>query len=121
MTPLKKKKFCIEESAWYEGYHDPEIRWNGWACPYFTFDQAKAMCEGFQAEGEAFNKEFHPGNPDAEAFKWVYVELLDCFVIGMADGEPEAYGAHQMDTEDGPMKLYAIGAWGWVWMTNTDF
>lgn len=33
---LQKAYFRIDDSKFYEGWHNPQHRWNGWACPWFS-------------------------------------------------------------------------------------
>lgn len=47
---MKKAKFYVSESPSFEGYYDPSVNWNGFACPYFTLEVLDKIVEHFQDE-----------------------------------------------------------------------
>lgn len=51
---MKKALFQIENSPMYMGYTDG-TRWNGWATPFFTLEEAKkSKLIGMQVETQCF-------------------------------------------------------------------
>lgn len=87
--------FSIDGGKEYEGVHRPNVRWNGWACPYFTFETANTLLTELEIP-----------------FK--YNEERDMFEV-----EDQSYPEEGPDQYEGLLfdgvKRYAIGAWGWVW------
>ena len=47
---IKKAYFNIDGSDYYEGYYDKNVRWNGWAIPFFEKD----IADTFTGERERF-------------------------------------------------------------------
>jgi len=79
--------------------------WNGWECPFFTMEQA----EVFAAQWRALSEE-HTATFDAATDSWTFSDPTN--------GGPE--DADVFDGIDavgpqGPLHVYAIGAWGWTW------
>ncbi|VWC80362.1 hypothetical protein BLA39750_01151 [Burkholderia lata] len=75
-------------------------RWNGWECPYFTIEEAMKLLEHPYLHGLRY---------DAEG---------DKFIMDDGDGEDlyETVFASEVVLVDGnPIKVYAIGAFGWCW------
>lgn len=73
----------VSIAAWSNG-----LRWNGWAMPYFTFEQGLEVIKFFP--------ELH-FDAARDAFVWV-------------DGdEDEVYSGATIDTDFGPIKAYPIG------------
>lgn len=86
-------EFRCDDQVWYKGKHRPNIRWNGWACPYFTRETAEAILRDI---------------PDT-TFR--YDEARDMIIMtyqGIEDHEWEGI------LFDG-VKMYAIGAYNWTW------
>lgn len=93
------------DSLTVEAAYVTDVRWNGFACPYFTRTQADLLAEMINAESI--------GNPDAVVIEWdapssgyriidPAYPADDQLVLGvMVDGHPEP--------------LYPIGAWSWTW------
>ena len=44
-----KAFFNIGNSEYYEGYYDKEVRWNGWARPYFEKEIADCIAHNFSS------------------------------------------------------------------------
>lgn len=94
----------VKLPAFYPAYTN-DSRWNGWVMPYFTLETARAMIE---AEGWGDTMPY-----DAE---------LDAFIDKSSGYEEEAWPVKGeiLQTVDGPLKLYGIGAGAWVWWEVTD-
>jgi hypothetical protein len=87
---MVKANFTIDDMETFEGWHDPHVRWNGFACPFFERAAADRV---------------------AQAFGLRYVEPCDAYV-----DETDAYAGMQRDS----LHLYAIGAQGWTWCEAGD-
>ena len=101
---MRPAKFTIEvyPEQTFDGFSRGED-WNGWACPYFDFEQAKKVMEAHRQRG----------------WKAWYDELDDQFVFDFShdgDGEPDAFPAEVI----GGKKLYPIGAFCWIWEGATS-
>ena len=103
---MKKAVFTIGEyPKAYIGYTSGK-RWNGWATPYFEFEEAQRVAEGF--------------NECAE-YPIQYDEVYDQFyILDNESGELEKWPGEGIHTADGIKKLYGIGAYSWVWDEITD-
>ena len=74
--------------------------WNGWACPYFCYDEAIRIMHGF--------------NECAESPMY-YDEATDSFCVKDEEGFSEIYKGIDIATPDGIKHLYPIGYCCWVW------
>jgi hypothetical protein len=92
---MRKAMFSIESlsNQIFEGYTQDET-WNGWACPYFTFEEASKIVEAQRKTGE-----------DA----W-YDQDSDQFIFRI-QGEEEVFPAIQIQN----LKVYSIGSTSWIW------
>lgn len=105
---LRKAKFSLDTyDTSFEGWTDGTL-WNGWATPLFENEEATRIVD-MHNKAEPFDKD-DPGRAwyDAEADQF-------CFVLASTDGEVEYFQGFERETQSGKLKLYAIGAWFWVW------
>jgi hypothetical protein len=72
-----------------------EESWNGWACPYFAFEQAQEIADA---------------HSKCLITNATYNEIEDKFVFGFSD-ENEEYSAISINGK----KLYPIGNASWIW------
>lgn len=83
----------------FDGYSLGEV-WNGFACPYFTFEQAQRVADVSRRFG----------------FGAWYDEDLDQFVFA---GEDESSDPNECESFPSTMidgaKFYPIGAFTWIW------
>lgn len=84
----------------YMAHLDPAVRWNGWACPYFDFDEASRMAG-----------EFAGINPDEEM---AYDPERDCFFVSYAGEGGDVIEEYYGVDADGEV-LYPIGNALWIW------
>jgi hypothetical protein len=97
---MRPTKFAIDflEGKTFDGYTREED-WNGFACPYFSFEQAQHLIDAWHSRGwnAGYNKE------------------ADSFLFEIASGagvtEDEIYSSLEIEG----MKLYPIGAFNWIW------
>lgn len=69
--------------------------WNGWARPYFTFEQAQHLVEAHRLHGG----------------KAWYDETQDAFAFEVNQDEVDTFPAEVVENR----KLYPIGAGCWIW------
>ena len=97
---MKKALFQINEGPIYMGYTSG-ARWNGWATPYFTLEEAQKL----QAEWNI-----------GEDLSILYDVTKDAFVCKYEDDdEPYVWEGEDIQTEDGIKHLYGIGAYSHIW------
>lgn len=103
----RKATFSIDgiEGQSFTGWTTGET-WNGWATPYFEFEQAEKITA-------ALGKDCGRFDPAADAF--ITRESCD-----MGVGESETWTALSIETPDGTKKVYAIGAYGWCWQEDKE-
>lgn len=90
----------------FPGYTGGEA-WNGFACPYFDFDQAQVLVAAWREQGWA-------AHYDETADAFVFSVNQD-FETGKSD-ESEAFAAVEIEGH----KFYPIGAFGWTWEEQHD-
>jgi len=92
---MKSTKFSIEiyGNEVFDGYTKNED-WNGWACPYFTFEESVKIVDAHRKSGQ--KAEY---NQDSNAF---YFEIQDNY---------EVYKSTELEG----IKLYPIGNSNWIW------
>lgn len=98
---MKKSFFALDAlgNQEFEGLDTTE-HWNGWAVPFFTFEQAQQIVAAWRSAG----------------WEASYSERIDAFVFGACneehDGEEhESFGAFERDGT----KLYVVGSYVWTW------
>jgi len=72
--------------------------WNGWACPYFTYENAMRLAELA---------------PDLHL--WYYIEK-DSFITTDESYDPQEFEAMIIDG----VKYYPIGNYSWCWFDMTE-
>ncbi len=82
----------------FDGYTRGED-WNGFACPYFTFEQANQIVAITNENG----------------IKAQYIEAEDAFMFVIEQETEMFYPAR-----DEIIKLYPIGAFCWIWNQETE-
>lgn len=87
-------EFTIDGETNYKGKHNPDVRWNGFACPYFTFEVAKKIAEDMNYTFEY--------NEDRDMITMTY---------RACDDDVTEYFGQLFEG----VRMYAIGAWDWVW------
>lgn len=100
---MRPAKFKIESLGYeiFDGFTKGED-WNGWACPYFTFDQAQKVLRQFNRLREiTWSKDlaFYDSGSDSFIFPVDY------------ENEPELFEAI---VENG-QKFYPLGTFCWIW------
>ena len=96
---MRKALFNIDGGQVYVGYTSGRL-WNGWATPYFPLEEALKIC----AE---WNDEYNP---------MTYDEVNDEFrILYESDDEPYIWRGEDIETVDGKLHLYGIGAYSHIW------
>lgn len=96
----------------FEGWHNPAVRWNGFATPAFEKSEADRIMAWQQAHEDAESERI---TFDVERDSYVivnpsYPEDPNLYVEGFeADCDVEGIGGKSK-------RLYAIGSWSWTWM-----
>lgn len=93
---LRQSRFTIEAlpGEAFDGYSIGE-NWNGWACPYFTFEEAIRIAD---AHEKILN------------VKITYKDSDDMFILNPID-EVEEYASILIAGK----KLYPMGSFSWIW------
>ena len=82
--------------------------WNGWACPYFTFENAMIVVDQINQDQEYCNQNQLPISI------LMYSKCNDTFYYIADDQEPECIDAYEGMMIDG-VKYYPIGNCSWCW------
>ena len=97
---MRKALFYIDGGSVYTGYTNGDL-WNGWATPYFTYEEAQRL----QAE---FNQ--------GDGLRMFYDCQADKFIMQYEDeDEPYIWVGEDIQTVDGKLHLYGIGAYSHIW------
>lgn len=97
---FRESYFCSDAAdVRFHGYTNGDT-WNGFACPYFEYDEAVRVLEAL-------------GN------KWTYDGQLKVFLVfneaDPPDYEPEEFYAVEIEIDDKKIEVYGIGAYSWAW------
>lgn len=103
----EKAYFSIGSNEYYEGYHIENIRWNGFARPYF---------EGYIAD-------LFVNNFSTKDYQIVYDKYTDCYICktlenGKVIGSDIAEKTI-INTKEGRKEVYDFGSVGWTWDSYT--
>ena len=104
---FRKATFTLDSlpNVAFEGFTDGST-WNGFACPYFTFDVAEDILQQSEVNG----------------YRWDYDADQDVFLVwheeDSADWEPEPISAVQISVGDSLYKSYPVGAYTWTWLVS---
>lgn len=96
---MREARFVMESlgETVFDGYTLGED-WNGWACPYFTFEQAESILEAHRKQG----------------IKAWYDEAADQFAFDLnqtGEGDVDAFPSVEVEGR----KFYPIGSGCWIW------
>lgn len=100
---MRPVKFTLESLGCenFEGFTKDET-WNGWACPYFTFEQARKVLKNYNQLRQITGQ-----NDFAQ-----YDLAVDAFVFPADDEEEtETFDAVTANGQ----KYYPVGAYCWIW------
>ena len=84
----------------FEGFTKGE-NWNGWDCPYFTFEQTQKILKAYNELRQIIG----------ENSKAYYKSEIDAFVFPVSEDETEVYEAL---VENG-QKYYPVDSFVWIW------
>jgi hypothetical protein len=111
MTPAKFRIDGTQGSAAFEGFHEPEKRWNGWACPSFPMDTVRALAEWLNTEGD---EQFHKIEIDNSL-----VQLTSA--LNTEDQWTERVPSQVIFTApDAAVVVYSVGAYAWTWSVDGE-
>jgi hypothetical protein len=96
---MREARFVIESlgETVFDGYTQGED-WNGWACPFFTFEQAQRIVDAHNEHG----------------IKAWYDEAADLFAFDLnqtGDDDVDAFPSVALEGRT----LYPIGSGCWIW------
>lgn len=100
---MRPAKFKIESLGHevFEGFTKAE-NWNGWSCPYFTFEQAQKVLKHHNELHQIIGQK-----PLAN-----YDPSIDAFVFPSGnEDEPEMFAVFTENNR----KYYLVGAFCWIW------
>lgn len=92
---MRKSVFYIDGGPAYIGYTNGD-RWNGWATPYFTYEEAEKI-------QTSMPRLLYDVNKDEFRIKYD------------GDDEPYIWKGEDIQTVDGKLHLYGIGAYSHIW------
>lgn len=98
-----------DDGPTFEGWHDPSVRWNGFATPAFEKAEAdKIMAWNTQAVAAGDGVERMTFDAATDAYLLLHPEAGE-------DG-PERVPAFDARCDDGKWRrLYGVGSWAWTW------
>ena len=104
MEKLQEKAyFNIGNTEYYEGYHIKDVRWNGWARPYFE----KCIADLFI------------NNLSTNDFQIIYDKYTDCYICKTLENDKviatDIAEKMTINTKDGTKDVYDFGSIGWTW------
>ena len=104
---MRPTKFKIESLGYetFEGFTLDED-WNGWACPYFTFEQAQKVLKNFNELRKIIGQK-------KLAF---YDSAIEAFVFPVDENEPEIFAAVVKNN----LNYYPLGAFCWIWEESEE-
>ena len=104
---MRLTNFKIESLGYetFEGFTKDE-NWNGWDCPYFTFEQAQKVLKVYNDLRVVI------GQKDLA----YYDSAADVFIFPTSKEESETFAAI---IENG-QKYYAVGAFCWIWEESAE-
>lgn len=103
---LVKGKFEIDGAGVWRGWHNPEVDWNGWACPCFVGvvaeDILQKICESniwihcdWDKQGDVYRYWESDDTGD-------YLDMLE-------------WTGEDVEVEGDMAHVYWIGAYAWIW------
>jgi hypothetical protein len=99
---MRRAKFKIESLGYvsFEGFTKDE-EWNGWTCPYFTFEQGQKVLKSYNELRRIIGQK-------NVAY---YDQGLDSFIFPSFEDESETFAGFAENNQ----KYYPIGAFCWIW------
>ena len=104
---MKKAIFTIDGNFFVDGIHNPEFRWNGWACPLLPLESVKVLDAFFSSLSGEDHADFLQGG-----------------IVTVTDGVPHwvenpLEGLMEVSsitpTVINGIDYYDIGSCGWCW------
>lgn len=103
----EKAYFNIGNNDYYEGYHIDNIRWNGFARPYFEKCIADLFINNFASQ----------------YYEIVYDKYTDCYICKTLENgkviQSDIAEKTTINTKDGKKEVYDFGSIGWTWDSYT--
>ena len=101
---LVRDRFTFDGESFVDGWHDPSVRWNGFACPLFDVAGVRAIADMIAS---------FPGSED---FTTVTINEWGTVFYESPDGDEYVCDPVIVDGAE----LYPVGSHGWVWQAESD-
>lgn len=110
---LEKGIFVIDGvEGEFDGWHDPSVRWNGFAVPFFTKNESEELiCKINESTDDWYHAYY---NEENDSFH-IDEKYLD------ADEQMQPFSGSNLKTPEGNMRLYGICGFHWCWNEKHDF
>ena len=118
MNTFVKDRFSIDGEDRIFGWHNPTLRWNGFACPYFPIEsvrEIKAWLDKVAAETP--REDVQRLEIDSDGRVWWAEDEYDPRIE-----EKPVNTEHRLrdDPSFPDVPVYSIGAFGWVWLEHHE-
>lgn len=100
MKKFRKSSFNIDDGEMLNGYTNGST-WNGWACPYFDFENATKLANQFMDNDDS--KMLYDTKKDTFFYKVEWDEIV------------EEWMGEDIEVNGEIVHVYPIGAYCWVW------
>lgn len=105
MTIYEKAHVSCDGYFGADAYVDMNERWNGWALPYFTYDEAVKVLDACVAMSDI-----------SDIDEWHYEADVDCFVYHDLNADEDVYcDGRPLDVDGEDVVAYPIGTGAWIW------
>jgi hypothetical protein len=102
---MDRSQFSINDGQTYHDGFTNGTLWNGWACPSFEYN----VCVDIMNEINALSEAYQSGE------SIFYDPQHDAFVYKQDNEIWDTYNATAIKFEGETIKVYSLGAFGWVW------
>lgn len=108
---FEKAYFCFDCEPYYEGYHVKRMRWNGWAMPYFTKEEADKIAKDMNDNGGIVKYD-----EKNKMYKVIIEQYIDEDNPEQDESEyTEIFKAELITIDGKEMELYPFGAGYYTW------
>lgn len=105
MNTYERATFALDDLGEWQGVHNPETRWNGFACPLFTLETCREIATVVNDE-LVHSDEFVKFDDDR------------IFTVYVGNGDEEVNEVLPVMVNGVPM--FPLGSHGWVWDTTEE-
>jgi hypothetical protein len=127
MSDFKKSTFTCggdgSSDPRYPGYREPEVTWNGWACPYFPWESVVRIVEDYMTVWEKDQDRDPESNACNDEFRLDMENKKVYFLTAPQDRTPnedwEEMGFMKIDGIEEPVLPFM--SWNWCWEDTSFF